>query len=185
MSDLSLECARKRVSADSHESMGFVLLLFDPRVGGTIAKPSQSVRRPSKETRVQGRRSVAGVGVAKSPARAGAEPVVLLPIKKRSALIEKSLTGRGTSILAVPWPQPMSLSYLRCTRPSPIACASPVSVILRLSPCKTPCAEYFLEKPGHSARQTQIGACNFRTATNKTLVLPTSAVPSTSASPSE
>jgi hypothetical protein len=37
----------------------------------------------------------------------------------------------------------------------------------------------------HSVRQTQTGAWNFKTATNKTLVLPTSAVPCTSASPSE
>ena len=50
MLDLSLECARKRISADSHESMGFVLFLFNPRVEGTIARPSQSVRRLSKET---------------------------------------------------------------------------------------------------------------------------------------
>ena len=37
----------------------------------------------------------------------------------------------------------------------------------------------------NEVRQTQIGACNFKTAPNKTLVLPTNAVPSTSASPSE
>jgi hypothetical protein len=185
MSDLSLECARKRISADSHESMGFVLLLFNPRVEGTIARPSQSVRRRSKETCVQGRRSVAGVGVAKSLARAGAGPVVLLHIKKRSTSIEKTQLGAALHDWLCRGARPMSLSYLRCTRLSPITCASPVSVILRLSLCKTPCAECFLEKPGHSVRQTQIGACNFRTATNKTLVLPTSAVPSTSASPSE
>jgi hypothetical protein len=106
-------------------------------------------------------------------------------LKKRSTSIEKTQLGTALQYWLCRGPRPMSLSYLRCTRPSPITCATPVSVILRLSLCKTPCAEYFLEKPGHSVRQTQIGACNFRTATNKTLVLPTSAVPSTSASPSE
>jgi hypothetical protein len=40
-------------------------------------------------------------------------------------------------------------------------------------------------KRRHSVRQTQIGACNIKTALNETLVLPTNAVPATSARPSE
>jgi hypothetical protein len=104
MSDLSSARVRKRTSVDSYKSMDFVLLC-SIRVEGAIAKPSQRVRRLLKESWVQALRSVTGVGVAKSLARAATGPVVLLHIKKDLPQSRKPNSG-WRSTLAVPWSAP-------------------------------------------------------------------------------